>query len=106
MRSVLSFFDPDDFATDPYAAGINQLGHVVLGACLTILFGVYAAAILVAAWELWQYYKRGSMRADTIADVAFFASGIAMAGWLYMPVAAIVLAGTWMAAVWYAMKQE
>lgn len=97
---------PDDFADDPYTAGINQLGHVVLGAALVILFGVYAAAILVAAWELWQYYKRGAFKADTIADVAFFAAGIAMAGWLYMPVAAIILGGIWMAAVWYAMNQE
>lgn len=97
---------PNDFEDDPYTAGLNQLGHVVLGAALVILFGVYAAAILVAAWELWQYYKRGAFKADTIADVAFFASGIAMAGWLYMPVAAIVLGGIWMALVWYAMNQE
>lgn len=98
-------FDPDDFASDPYTSGLNQLGHVVLGSSLVILLGVYVAAILVAAWELWQYYKRGSLRSDTIADVAFFAAGMAMAGWLYMPVAAIVLGGIWMVLVWYAMKQ-
>ena len=99
-------FDPDDFATDPYTAGLNQLGHVVLGSALVLAFGIYVAAVCVAAWELWQYYRRGAFKADTIADVAFFAAGMAMAGWLYMPIAAIVLAGVWMAAVWYLMKQE
>ena len=99
-------FDPDDFANAPYTAGLNQLGHVVLGAALVLLFGVYVAAVCVGAWELWQYYRRGAVKADTIADVAFFASGMAMAGWMYMPVAAILMAGAWMVAVWYVMKQQ
>lgn len=102
----MTLFDPDDFSTDPYTAGLNQLGHVVLGAALVLLLGVYVAAVCVAAWELWQYYRRGSVKVDTIADVAFFAAGMAMAGWLYMPIVAIVLSGAWIAAVWYLMKQE
>ena len=102
----MTLFDPDDFATDPYTAGLNQLGHVVLGAALVLFLGVYVAAVCVAAWELWQYYRRGAFKADTIADVAFFAAGMVMAGWLYMPIVAIVLAGVWMAAIWYLMKQE
>lgn len=102
----MTLLRPNDFRDEPYYAGLNQLGHVVLGSALVILFGIYAAAILVAAWELWQYYRRGSLRSDTIADVAFFAAGMVVAGWLYMPVAAILLGGIWMVFVWYAMKQE
>lgn len=96
-------FSPNDFRDDPYTAGLNQMGHAVFGAALAVVFGVWWAAGIVAAWELHQFYKRRALRWDTIADVTFWTCGIAMAGWHYMPVYAILMAGFWMIFIWARM---
>ncbi len=98
------FLDPDDFKSDPYTAGLNQTGHVVFGASVVLVLGVYVSALTIAAWELWQYYRRGSFKSDTIADVTFWSCGMALAGNFYLPVYAVIMGGIWMVVVWYRKK--
>ena len=88
-------FDPDDFADDPYTAGLNQIGHMVFGAALSVFFG-YWAGLLVIAWEGWQYRKRGALKSDYWADWTFWTFGIFCGGWYYFEPAVIVLGGAWM----------
>ncbi len=88
-------FDPDDFANDPYAAGLNQIGHMVFGAALALFLG-YWAGIVVIAWEAWQLHRRGALRSDYWADWAFWTFGIVAGSWYYFPAAAITLGGLWM----------
>ena len=92
-------FDPDDFADDPYTAGLNQIGHMVFGAALAVFFG-YWAGLLVIALEGWQYHKRGALKSDYWADWAFWTFGIFGGGWYYFEPAVIVLGGAWMGIMW------
>ena len=43
-------FAPDDFRDNPYVAGLNQIGHVVFGAALAVVFGWVVAALAFVAW--------------------------------------------------------
>lgn len=92
-------FDPDDFADDPYTAGLNQIGHMVFGAALAVFLG-YWSGLLVIAWECWQYRKRGALKSDYWADWAFWTFGIFCGGWYYFEPAVIVLGGAWMGIMW------
>jgi chromate transport protein ChrA len=97
-------FEPDNFADDPYQAGLNQMGHMVFGGACVIVFGVYVAALFIAAIELWQYYKRSAIRADTVTDTAFWVYGMLFyASWWFLP-SVVFLGGAWMGAVWYMSK--
>ncbi|TXH15866.1 MAG: hypothetical protein E6R03_06455 [Hyphomicrobiaceae bacterium] len=89
-------FDPDDFRDDPYSAGLNQIGHMVFGGALAVLFGWWAGLIVIA-WEAYQLRYRGALRSDYWADWAFWTFGIAcVAHWWFLP-AVVMLGGAWMA---------
>ena len=91
-------FDPDDFADDPYTAGLNQIGHMVFGGALAVLFGWYAG-LLIIAWEAYQLRYRGAVKEDYWADWAFWTFGVAAClQWWFLP-AVIVLGGLWMGLV-------
>ena len=101
MNNILQ---PDDFAGQPYVAGLNQIGHMAFGGALVVVFGLYVAAFIVVAIELWQYYRRGSLKSDTIMDTAFWAYGMAFyAAWWFLP-SVIIIGGAWMGLVWYMSK--
>ena len=92
-------FDPDNFADDPYTAGLNQIGHMVFGAALAVLLGWYAG-FAVIAWEGYQYHKRGALKSDYWADWTFWTFGIFAGGWYYFEPAVIALGGAWMGLLW------
>lgn len=96
-------FDPDDFRDDPYTAGLNQIGHMIFGAALAVFLG-YFAGLLVIAWEIWQYKKRGALKSDYWADWSFWTFGVFCGGWSYFEPAVIVLGGLWMFVI-YAAKE-
>ena len=91
----MAFFDPDDFADDPYTSGLNQIGHMVFGGALAVLFGWWAGLIVIA-WEAYQLRYRGAFRSDYWADWAFWIFGIAAGSWYYFITAVILLGGLWM----------
>lgn len=80
----MGVFDPDDFSDDPYAGGLNQLGHVCFGAALSGSLSVFAplwvgALIsigIVLAWEAHQFFRRGAKRSDFRADMIYWTIGI------------------------------
>jgi len=86
----MTLFAPDDFAGRPYVAGLNQGGHVALGASiagvLTTVFPVWAAVTIagggILAWEAWQLLRKGATRADYRADLAYWWAGVAGWAWL------------------------
>lgn len=80
--------------------GLNQIGHIIFGAALSVLFGAFVAAGFVVIWEVLQYYKFNSRKSDTIADLVFWCVGISLAGFVYLPVVAITLGGVWMLILW------
>ena len=92
-------FDPDNFADDPYTAGLNQIGHMVFGAALAVFIG-YWAGLLAIAWEGWQYRKRGALKSDYWADWTFWTFGIFAGGWYYFEPVVIALGGAWMGLLW------
>lgn len=98
-------FDPDDFANDPYAAGLNQIGHMVFGAALAVFLGWWAGVIVVA-WEAWQLRRRGALRSDYWADWGFWIYGVAAYSWAYFLPSVIVLGGLWMLFVWWKNDSE
>ena len=100
----MSLFEPDDFADDWYVAGLNQIGHMVAGGAAVVVFGMVGAAICIAALELWQYYRRSAIKADTIMDTAFWAYGMAFFGAAWFLPSVIILGGAWMGLVWYMSK--
>ena len=88
-------FDPDDFADDPYTAGLNQIGHMVFGGALAVFLGWYAG-LLIIAWEAYQLRYRGALKDDYWADWFFWTFGIAaFAQWWFLP-SVIVMGGLWM----------
>lgn len=100
----MSLFEPDDFADDWYVAGLNQIGHMVAGGAAVDVGGVWFAALCIAALELWQYYRRSAIKADTIMDTAFWAYGMAFGTAVWFLPSVIILGGAWMGLVWYMSK--
>jgi len=98
-------FDPDDFRNDPYAAGLNQIGHMVFGAALAVFLGWWAG-LLVIAWEGWQYHKRGALKSDYWADWAFWTYGVAAFPWTYFLPSVVVLGGIWMFVIYAVMEGD
>ena len=97
----MSLFEPDDFADDWYVAGLNQIGHMVAGGAAVVVGGVWFAALCIGALELWQYYRRSAVKADTITDTAFWAYGMAFGTAVWFLPSVILLGGAWMGLVWY-----
>lgn len=88
-------FDPDDFRNDPYAAGLNQIGHMVFGAALAVFLG-YWAGIVVIAWEWYQYRNRGALKCDYWADWFFWTFGVFAFQWEYFLPSVVLMGGIWM----------
>lgn len=97
-------FAPDDFHDAPYLAGLNQIGHIGFGAALSVVFGAWVAAFGFVAWEVYQLWYRGARKHDYFQDCFFWGSGVFMAGWVYLPVATVLMGGAWMGAVWLYQK--
>ena len=84
----MNLFEPDDFADDPYQAGLNQMGHAVFGAALisiTMAFtGVWLATFCVGTailiWEVTQRWFRGATLPDYAADLIYWALGVGLWG--------------------------
>jgi hypothetical protein len=93
-------FAPEDFRDDPYVASLNQIGHVVFGAALAVLFGWVVAALAFVAWEAAQLKCAGARKHDYYQDCFFWGAGVYMAGSEFMPVVALVLGGAWMGVTW------
>ena len=72
--------------------------------CGVAFFGMVGAAICIAALELWQYYRRSAVKADTITDTAFWAYGMAFGTAVWFLPSVIILGGAWMGLVWYMSK--
>ena len=97
----MSILEPDDFGDRWYVAGLNQIGHIVAGGAAVVVFGMVGAAICIAVLELWQYYRRSAVKADTITDTAFWAYGMAFGTAVWFLPSVILLGGAWMGLVWY-----
>lgn len=93
-------FAPDDFRGNPYVAGLNQIGHVVFGAALAVLFGWIVAALLFVAWEMFQIRYAGARKHDYYQDCFFWGAGVCMAESVWLPVVALGLGGAWMGVTW------
>lgn len=94
-------FDPDDFRGRPYTAGLNQMGHVVFGAALVVLFGYVGAVAAFLAWETYQYKYRNGRFSDCVQDTVFWGIGVWMQGSEYMPVVAVICGAVWMGYTWH-----
>ena len=87
----MNLFTPDDFRNDPYTAGLNQIGHGVLGACVAILlfqFIPYTQAVIlgglgIITWEALQLHLRGAIKSDYWADLFFWAMGLFLFQWVF-----------------------
>ncbi len=97
-------FAPDDFRDNPYVAGLNQIGHVVFGAALAVVFGWVVAALLFVAWEMLQIRYAGARKHDYYQDCFFWSGGVYMAGSEWMPVFALAAGAAWMGVTWAVMK--
>jgi hypothetical protein len=97
-------FSPDDFRNSPYTAGLNQMGHVVFGAALCVVFGWVIAALLFVAWEVAQLRYMGARKHDCFQDCAFWVTGVILAGSEWLPVTAVLLGGAWMGVTWLLRK--
>ena len=97
-------FSPNDFREDPYKAGLNQLGHVVLGAALAVVFGWIIAALAFIGWEAAQLKYFGARKHDYFQDCFFWGIGVYMSGSELTPVVALVLGGAWMGITWLAQR--
>lgn len=76
-----------------YAATVNQLGHVVLGAALCWLAGLvvpFPVLAVLAFYALFEVWQGGTMR-DAVVDTAFVVLGAFAASWV--AVVALLLAG-------------
>ena len=69
-------FDPDDFAGRPYEAGLNQLGHALLGAALAAFLPLGLAVVGIVSWELWQRKRRGATALDFFFDLLYWLGGV------------------------------
>jgi hypothetical protein len=92
---MIDLITPDDFASDPYTGGLNQMGHAVLGGALALFMG-YWAGVLIIGWEAWQLKRKGALRADYWADLSFWAIGVFMFQWEYFLPFIAGLGFTWM----------
>ena len=79
---MIDLFTPDDFANDPYTAGLNQMGHAVLGGAVGLFLGLWGG-LLIIAWEGWQLHRRGAVRSDYWADLVFWGIGLFLFQWAY-----------------------
>ena len=93
-------FAPDDFRSNPYVAGLNQMGHVVFGSALVVVFGWVAAALMFVVWEVFQIRYAGARKHDYYQDCFFWGAGVYMAGSEWLPVVALGLGGAWMGVTW------
>lgn len=96
----MSVFDPDDFHNDPYTGGLNQLGHVVFGAALVVMFGLVGAVVAFVAWELYQVRFRGGRVHDFAQDAFFWYVGATFHAHDYLPVIAVASGAIWMFVLW------
>lgn len=98
-------FEPDDFKGDPYTAGLNQMGHVMFGAALALVFGVWVGAAAFVAWEWFQLRFRGARKHDYFQDCFFWGVGVCAASQWFLPVLAVALGGAWMGVSWLAQRK-
>lgn len=101
IRELLT---PDDFAGQPYYAGLNQIGHMAFGGALVMVSGVWLACLVVAVIELLQYYKYGATRKDCYQDTVFWVIGMIAIYHAMFPVIIVACGAAWMATVWYLRK--
>lgn len=104
MTVLKSLLSPDDFAGQPYYAGLNQIGHMAFGGALFMAFGVWVAALIVAAIELTQFYRMGATRKDCYQDTAFWAIGMVAVTHQGFPVIIVAFGGVWMLTTWLASR--
>lgn len=79
----MSLSTPESFE-DPYAEGLNQLGHALLSATLLSTFYLFISLLLsigivglgFIAWEWWQYKVKGATRKDLKADLVYWYGGL------------------------------
>lgn len=83
---------PDSFPDDPYQAGLNQAGHVLVGAILAVVtcLGWYlVAGEMPYKWAVWltlvggyltliECWRQGWAGADSIVDTAFVGMGVSL----------------------------
>lgn len=93
-------FSPDDFRAEPYVAGLNQMGHVVFGAALSVVFGWAVAVLAFVAWEAVQLRYMGARKHDYFQDCFFWGLGVFAAGTEWFPVVALAAGGFWMGVTW------
>ena len=91
----INLLTPDDFKNDPYTAGLNQMGHIVVWAAFAVVFGWYAGFIVVA-WEGYQYRRLGALRSDFWADFIFGLIGVFCYQWEYFLPMTAAMGGAWM----------
>lgn len=99
-------FKPDDFRGDPYTAGLNQMGHVVFGAALSVLGGWVVAAVMFVAWEVAQLRFMGARKHDYFQDCFFWGLGVYVAGSEWFSVVALAAGGFWMGITWLYQKLQ
>lgn len=92
---MLDLLTPDDYTDRPYVAGLNQIGHAILGASLALFLGWYAG-LLIIAWEGWQLKRRGGLRSDYWGDLSFWLMGVSLYSWVYFMPLTIVAGAAWM----------
>jgi hypothetical protein len=99
-------FSPDDFRNDPYTAGLNQMGHVVFGAALAVVFGWVIAALAFVAWEAVQVRYMGARKHDYYQDCFFWCVGVYVAGGEFLSLVALLSGGFWMGVTWLYQKLQ
>jgi hypothetical protein len=80
----MTLLSPDDFKDRPYVAGLNQIGHAVLGGALMVVASIFMplipATILVGlgiiAWEAYQLKRMAGLKSDYWGDLLFWAIGL------------------------------
>ncbi|MFP1646131.1 hypothetical protein [Pontitalea aquivivens] len=79
-RLIDALSAPSDFRADPAGHAGNQSAHAwVVGPVLALIGGLWVAAIVYAAWELWQW-RRGGRWLDCAEDWLFVMCGAAAVG--------------------------
>jgi len=80
----MGVFDPDNFAERPYEGGLNQMGHVTLGAALVaplavflpVWWAVLGAGGVAVSWEAYQLHRKGALRSDYAVDLFYWLLGV------------------------------